>query len=331
MNSIPYLYLDNINTDPQLMKLLPSDVARYYHALPVASDGRRITIAMANPEDTTARVAVSSAIGAPTCLVKADREEIDQRLSEIWPQDPMPRMRLLVWTLTVDTEPKLRLYVREIAELLQTDLEEVSFELSGFKSFDLFIHEAEKFQPDLIILEIPHPIQKKILLIDCVINKLLKRLSTSILVVKNPHWPLEKILVAVRSYGGEEDPSIDWVVRLSHNSNAVVTILPLLPPVPEMYGPMIQHSLSSLLTSNDPLGNKMRGIAQRLTNEKVDGIFKIRDGPPLEQLRHEVFESDIDLVVLEAEPQNHLWLWLIGEIVNNLFSWFDRPLLIARK
>ena len=125
--------------------------------------------------------------------------------------------------------------------------------------------------------------------------------------------------------------SVDWVIRLAHCSHAAVTVLPLLPPVPQMYGPLIRYSLPSLLNSSDPLGVKMREIAQRLKNEEVEGIFKIRDGDPLEQLRCEVSDRNTDLVVIDAEPRNHLWRWLIGEVVNNFYVWFDRPLLIVNK
>jgi hypothetical protein len=97
-----------------------------------------------------------------------------------------------------------------------------------------------------------------------------------------------------------------------------------------MYGSFIRYTVSSLLASNDPLGEKMRWIAQRLTTEEVGGAFRIRDGPPLEQLHSEVLDSDTDLVAIKAEPQNHLWRWLVGEVVNNLFVWLDRPLLITK-
>ena len=84
MNGILYLHLDRIKTDPQLMRLLPSKIALRYHALPVATDGNQITIAMASPEDIAAADAVSSAIGVSTCFVQADPKKIDQCLSKIW-------------------------------------------------------------------------------------------------------------------------------------------------------------------------------------------------------------------------------------------------------
>jgi hypothetical protein len=330
MSTIQHLHLERIHTNPQLMRLLPSEIAFHYHALPVAADGDRITVAIAHPEDTTATEVVTAIIGLKTCFVHADQREIDDCLSEIWVQNPESQLRFLAWTPTTDIDPKLPRYSQGLAELLQADLKELGFYWSDQKSFDAFVREAESILPDLIIFHIPTPPMMNRLLVDFAVNKLIDSLNASILVVKNPRWPLQKILLAIRDSEIPDDSSIDWVIRLAHRSHAAVTVLPLIPPVPQMYGSFIRYTVSSLLASSDPLGEKMRWIAQRLTTEEVGGAFRIREGPPLEQLHSEVLDSDTDLVAIKAEPQNHLWRWLVGEVVNNLFVWLDRPLLITK-
>jgi nucleotide-binding universal stress UspA family protein len=97
-----------------------------------------------------------------------------------------------------------------------------------------------------------------------------------------------------------------------------------------MYGSFIQHSARSLLKSNDPFGKKVRQIVKRLVAEDVESSFKIREGTAMEQLQSEIEENNIDLVVMAAEPQNNFWRWLIGETLNNLYIWLDRPLLITK-
>ena len=74
----------------------------------------------------------------------------------------------------------------------------MDFAWSGDKSFDAFVSEAENFHPDLIVFQLQTPPLMKRLLIDFAINKLIERLSASILVVKNPSWPLERILLVLR-------------------------------------------------------------------------------------------------------------------------------------
>ncbi len=330
MITIQHLHLEGIKPNPHLGRLLPSDVAFHYHALPVAADNGHITIAIANPDDKTAIEAVIATIGPGTCFVHADQHEIDCCLAEIWMQNPKTQLRLLLWTPTEDIDPELILYSKTIADLLQAELNQVKFNLSDIKSFKYFISEATYFHSDLIIFQIPHYPSTKRLLIDFAVNKLIDQLTASILVVKNPRLPIQRILLAIRDGNDPIESAVDWVVRLAHCTQAEVTILPLLPPLPQMYGSWIHYNLPSLLTSRDPLGQKMRWIANRLADEEVEGAFKIREEPPLEQLRYEVADNKVDLVVIKAEPHHYLWRWLIGEVVNNLFEWFDRPLLITQ-
>jgi nucleotide-binding universal stress UspA family protein len=331
METVQFLRLDRIKANPQLVKLLPQDIALRYHALPVATNGSRITVAMGSPEDSVATDAVAAVIGAPICLVQADPNEIDQCLSEIWPQISMTQFRILVWTPTPQMDPAFKSYSQALADLFQAECQNVDFTWGGVKSFDAFVCEIEQIQPDLIVFQVQSPPMMKRLLIDFAINKLIERVSSSILTVGQPSWPLERILLVLRNGTDQDEAVVDWVVHLAHSSHAAVTVLPLLPPVPQMYGPLIRYSLPCLLSSNDPLGIKMREVARRLKTEQVDGIFKIRDGDPMEQIHCEVSERKTDLVVIDAEPRNHVWRWLIGEVVSNIHDWCDRPLLIVNK
>ncbi len=52
-----YLTIDVIDSSPRLASKLPSHLARQYHAIPIASDKKRVTVAMANPEDPVAKQA----------------------------------------------------------------------------------------------------------------------------------------------------------------------------------------------------------------------------------------------------------------------------------
>lgn len=327
---IPLLELKKVRADSSLIKLLPVDVACRYHAIPISTDGQRITVAMAHPEDIVARDIVTSAIGAPACLVKSDQREIDQMLSRVWHQNPAHALRLLLWIPNDEGGKAVRSYARKIAELLDAELKEINTPWLQTKSFDEVVGEADAFKPDLFVFQVASfPIRKR-LLVDFAVNKLIDQLPSSILVVKNPSWPLQKILFAIRDGHESNESTVDWVIRLAHHSHASVTILPLLPPVPEMYGRLVRNKLTELMTSNDPLGERMRAISGRMAMEEIAGTIKLRNGPPLEQIRSEVLASDADILTIAAEPQSHMWRWIVGELVNELFVWFDRSLLITK-
>jgi len=79
-----YLELNRLEPNLQLARLLPPDLALRYHALPVAKDGERITVAMADPNDVKAREAVLTTLGKSTCIVQADVNAIDGLLEDLW-------------------------------------------------------------------------------------------------------------------------------------------------------------------------------------------------------------------------------------------------------
>jgi hypothetical protein len=330
MNAIQLLHLDRITLDLRLMRLLPAEIACRYHALPISTDGRRITIAMAHPEDTAACDAVTAALGKPSCLVQVDQGEINRLLGEVWPHNSSSPLRFMLWNPATNSTGVDQPFSGLFGELFHADLIQADIPWRGARSLDAFLEEATRCQPDLVIFNIPSPPLLKRLSVDFTVNKLIERLPSSILIVKNPRWPLKKVLLTIRDSDVDNESAIDWVIRLARNSQASVTIMPLIPPVPEMYGPLIRNSIPALLTANDPFGKKMRWIARRLASQEVEGTFKLRNGFPLEQLRGEVLESDTDLVITAADPQNHIWHWILGELVNDLFVWLDRPLLITK-
>jgi nucleotide-binding universal stress UspA family protein len=322
------LHLNRVEIDRNLVRSLPAEIAIHYQAIPVCSDGEQITVAMADPEDSEASKAVISAIGAPTCLVQVDSLEIQRLLAEFWPQNPPPRLRVLYWSVTGAQENQP--YPQQLAIHLNAEIKTISIPWDGEKSINNLVTEAKHYHPDLIMFQLPEPGIIPQLLLDFTLNKLIERLPASILLFKKPCWPLKKLLLVLRDGHDIFDSAVDWIIRLAKHSQTSVTILPLLPPVPEMYGPSIQHSLPALLSGNDPLGQKMRQVALRLSSEQIEGTFKLRNVPPLEQLRDEVSEEEIDLVAITAKPQNCFGRWLFGELINDLFSWFDRPLLITK-
>jgi len=329
MNTIPYLQLDCIHTDQNLMKLLPSEIAYRYHALPVASDGNQITVAMASPEDLTASIAVSSAIGAPICLVKADPKEIYQRLDELWQQNPEPKLRILHWSPTSTTAVALDPFTQSLVELLDADLIQVGIPWKGVKSFKDLISVTDQIRPDLTILQSNNPSNLKRILLNKTIHKHIGRLPAVLIIPQTPRWPLEKILLVLPDGDSEDKSAIHWTIQIARSGQSAVTVLPLLPPVPIFYGSFIQYSTKALLTADDPMGQKMRVIGERFKADAINGSFKLRDGEPLDQLSCELLATNPDLVIFASTPHSCLRRWMTGDLFAPLMERTNRPLLIS--
>ena len=330
MKSVSYLQLDCIKTDIQLMKLLPQDIARRYHALPVATAGGKITIAMASPEDTTASAAIASAIDSPVCFVQANSKEIEQRLDEIWSQIPTHRPRLLLWSPISDPETMFLSYALSLANLLKTDLEQVDINLQDAQSFNKLVLAVERSHPDLVILQ-----AHNLPLLDQVMQnfkspKLAGKAPISLLIAQNPRWPLATILLVLPDGDCRNQPAVNWTIELASPCQATVTVLPLLTSSADLNGTVVRHSVQALLKTKDLLGKNMRHIAQQFSEEGVKGAFKLREGELQDQFRCELLASDPDLIIIADLKHSSLWQWVSGDEFVPMLKSINCPVLISR-
>jgi len=324
------LFVSHLHPDPRIAALLPSEIACHYHALPIAVDGERVTVAMAHPEDADARQAVAAAFGDSICLVKADGQEIDRFIAELWPQNSVPKLKIMTWFPIEHTLDKDRAYAQSVCNLLDGEL----LPCDGIQKVAQFRAHFEATKPnervDLIIFRSPEPPLIKRLLLESAEQSYVSKLPTSLLVVREPRWPIQKILLVLHA-PQKDDSALTWSIRFAKQSQAAVTILPLLPSPPGMFAYMqTRYRISELLVRDDPLGAQLRRSAQRLAERNIDGKLKLRNEPLDQQVRCEVAEESYDLIIVGAQTQNTISCWILGQLVNPLLQWADRPLLITK-
>lgn len=153
----------------------------------------------------------------------------------------------------------------------------------------------------------------------------------SVLVVGQPHWPIQNILLIVRVEETDE-AAVDWAGRLARASGANVSVLPILPPFTSVYLPTSyeETTLSELLSPKTQTGRQLRLLSQRLALWQIESILRFRQGEPWWQIHGEVKEGNYDLIVIGAEPYGSWRRLLIGELVGPMLGWMNRPLLVAR-
>jgi hypothetical protein len=326
MTAYPHLELDCINIDNSVMKMLPPEIAYRYHALPVATDGNKVTVAMAAPDDQTASLAVQSVINAPLCLIQADLEEIDYRLDMIWPQIS-GRMNFLFWPLTSESNRSFNI-AKGIARLLKANLDRIDNPGEGQDSINGLQKAIRQEKPDLLIVETDHP------------SRLCKQLSSRkgnirqpdlLLLPSNPTLPIKKLLLVLPDSGSGAEKAASWVIRFSQSSRVDVTILPVLPPVPLCYGSFLHHNLASLLAGSDTLGKNMRSISNQFSLEKISANYKLQEGDPFNQIRDEISSSNSDLIILPSNPPKGRAFWFCPDLAGMLFKCVTKPILITNQ
>ena len=329
MKTYPYLELDCICIDNSVMKMLPPEIAYRYHALPVATDGTKVTVAMAAPDDQAASSAVQSIIDAPVCLIQADEEEIDLRLDQIWPQVP-EMMKFLFWPLTAESNRSFNI-AKGIARSLMADLVRIDCPGEGQDSINRLCKAIQQQKPDLLIVEADYP------------SKLWRKLSSQkdhnvetglpdlLILPSDAILPIKKLLFLLSDCGAGSEKEASWVIRLSQSRRVDVTILPVLPPVPLCYGSFLHHNLASLLVGNDTLGINMRSISNQFSCENISANYKLREGDPFNQVRDEILLSDPDLIILPASPRQGRDFWFSTDLAGMLFKCITKPILITQQ
>ncbi|MFN2152248.1 MAG: universal stress protein [Anaerolineales bacterium] len=325
------LHVAKLCPNPRVANLLPSELVHRYHALPVAVDGERVTVAMAHPDDQDARQAIIATLGPTTCVIQADAQEIDRLIGALWPQNADPRLKILTWFPQGKGDEGIQAYAQSMAGLLAGELSSCEINLCRDGGILRQIAEAiSQHQVDLLIFRSPDPPLLKRLLLEPAEQSFVEKLPTSLLIPYKPRWPIREILLVLHSLRSDQ-AALEWCIRLAGRNQAKVTILPLAAPAPGMFATLkARHNLSELLARDCPLGNQLRSAAQRLVDWQIEGKLRLRDEPVDQQVRCEVAEGNYDLVIFGAETHQAISRWVLGQLVNPLLSWADRPVLIAK-
>lgn len=326
-----YLNFNKLETISRVARLLPREVANRYHALPVAANGAQITVAMANPDDKEARETINAIFGPSVCLVRADAVVIDKLLAEYYQEVSDRSPELLIWEPIKPISSEIKIYTDQLATLLDAHLSRFETSCVDDQAYKSLISEIGHIQAELVILgEFEGPILEKSIK-GPPEYKLTDKLPSSLLVVRQPSWPLKHILLILRN-DARDETAVDWTVTLARLSGAYVTILPLTLKLPALdnWDSPVRCSIDTILTSETTFGKKLRFVAQRLANSEISAVLRLRQEPPTWQIRFELLENEYDLIVINSEPQDDLWHWILDELVNPLLSWTDRSVLVTK-
>jgi nucleotide-binding universal stress UspA family protein len=191
------------------------------------------------------------------------------------------------------------------------------------------VFAAEGRDYDLVIIEEPAKAGLKQLFCGPSGSQAMHQFNSPILVARYPRLPLETILVVTRGQT-IDNPAIDWGIRLARPSGAAVTVLAVQPTLSGLTSRALAGAgLADWLDTETPLGWQLRQVVRELIDWEHEGRLRFRDGSPDEQIRHEVGESEPDLIIIAADSPNWLMRRVPGPLVGPLLGWTDRPVLIA--
>lgn len=318
-----FLTLTDLSSDRALPDRLPLDLAQRYHALPVAEDDGRITVAMADPTDRAAREAVIAALApavedvdrpSSVYIVQGDRAAIDSILAQARPGTRAADSGYLLHAQTTGggsgQDASLE-YGEALAKLLGLRL--VS---TGTPP------EAEP--PGLPVLAVvPWDDVPAISDLPAIAAA---GAPDALLVARRPRWPLRRLLAVIR--GDDADAAtIDWVVRLAEPSRAAVTVLAVVPASADLRA---EEGMPALLTARTALGRWMRQAAQRLAAMQAEGRLHLCQGAADVEIGRELREMEYDLLIVGTKAEARAAYWRPGQLIEALLQNSTCPMLIVK-
>lgn len=255
--------------------------------------------------------------------------DLEEWLHEVWPEVKLNPLRLLVCNQSEETAETVRGYAEYLAGLMAARLTYFPGKTQTGNSLDDLVETAREGY-DLVIFGENKPSLLKRLFKPAGGRQAVKRMPTSVLLARPSLRPLRRILFVTR--GQPQDAvALDWLVELAQTSGAVVTVLAVLPSSPVYFSEALErYGLSNWLTSNTPLGAQLQQLDQRLEGWAVEGKLRFRPGWPEAQIKQEIHESEPDLVIIAADPERWWQKCGVGQLVDPLLGWIDRPVLVVR-
>lgn len=155
--------------------------------------------------------------------------------------------------------------------------------------------------------------------------------KASVLLVRNPRWPIRRLLLLL--LGHKQDQAlIDWGLRLSEISQAVIAVVALTPPVPEMYAGLKQagQDWASLMRTDTALGNSMRIAFRSLQQAGAPAEFCVQPGVWNWAASAVQWSAACDLIAIAGPSCGRFRQWLEGDPVRSLLKAARRPVLVAK-
>ncbi|MBX3001811.1 MAG: universal stress protein [Caldilineaceae bacterium] len=161
--------------------------------------------------------------------------------------------------------------------------------------------------------------------------RLVEQSKRSVLIVREPRWPIRHILMLSRCQENDQI-ALAWAERLAYAEPAMVSILPIVPALPRLHqmGEYIQTPTDILLSPATLSGAVLEQYARHLQQQGISVRIALHRGEPDTQIRNEVAIHDPDIVLIAAETEPRLVRWLCGELIRPLLRWINRPLLIGK-
>lgn len=278
----PFLALKDITIDLKLVGRVPSYLAYYHLAIPIAEENNRVTMVMAYPDNPNVIKLFANLFGAEIFPVRGNDAEIRSTLEILYPHaEQASAKRFLCWS---HTEPTQSLhYVQNMAMAFQAEALNASH--NSLESLLNIAREGGYFR--LIAVDVAEAAPAKILL---------QEGRSSLLLLRGQYPPPQHILIALQGHSPDHE-AIQTGLTLAQHFGASITLLGIA-------APMKRHQIQGIATLLDPAekaGQHLQNCMEQLQGAGGEHFLKLRQGIPAEQVALEFTGGGYDLMLIPVE------------------------------
>ena len=221
-------------------------------------------------------------------------------------------------------------YARYVSNLLGTPLS-VKQPQSRREEIDPSWIKCVTGNSELVIAQSPMVSRGQRLRIGDPGNWLAQKSTSTILLARKPRWPFRRLLLILRNERSDAGAAT-WALRLACESDAFITILPIVPSLPNFLqiSDNSQKILTNLLNSTVPLAEMLRKLLAQLEESQVRHEIQLQRGLPDWQVAQALNAGEHELLITGDEEGVWLSRWVRGEFIAPLLRWLDCPILICK-
>jgi len=295
------------NADRELLKRIPQRVASYYLALPVASEGGRVTVVTAYPDNVAALSVLERLLNAEIVPVASSELALQEAIARIYPEIAPATQSILVWT----DDPQWCESVVTMAQAFGRVLDQGVHILDSALSLGDVIDAAGRQDVSLLVTHVTD---------EASLARLVHQSPASLLLVRGEYTATDHLLIALRGYASDHQ-ALELVLPLIVRDHALATVLPL--------ARSSSTHLNELLTGDSPARQHLRTFLQELGRQDIQVTVRLRPGDPASQVVTELTQATYGLLVIAAEAEGR-FVWQVLSRIDNENAWPGRPILVVK-
>lgn len=295
----PLLHLADIDIDPALVRRLPSHLAYFHVALPIAEDDDTLTVAFAQPDNRATRELIEGALGSPIVAVRSRSDDILGVLDRVWQDVDLPERAIYLWSSDPLRLQTLSSYVARVVTPAYPELPMYAAPLGSA------IGHTPDTRAVLLVAHSDTPEGRRDLVL---------RAPAAVWLVRDLASRPRKVLAVLR--GTQPDRQLlTWLPALSQNLPIEIIVLAAATPAADASGSPLISRFAVMLSPDTPLGAHLASMRQAFARARIHGRVLLREGTLAEAVYEAVRDSPVDIMVLAAESQGatsidvveHVW------------------------